>query len=95
MTHEVIATAEVFKENGLVVEINTSGLRKPVKEMYPEKSLLQIYQQAGVPLAFGSDAHDPLDVGKDFDKAYALAREVGYGEYVLFKKRKIERKIKI
>ena len=95
MTKEVQETAEVFKAYSVAVEINTSGLRKPVKEMYPSLPYLKIYCQAGVPLTFGSDAHDPKDVGKDFDKAAALAKEAGYKEYVVFGKRKIERTIKL
>ena len=95
MTEEVQRTAEVFKECGVAVEINTAGLRKPIGEMYPAPSHLEIYAQAGVPLTFGSDAHDPVDVGKDFDKAVDLASAVGYKEYVLFKDRHIERTIKI
>lgn len=91
MTEEIEQTAKVFKKTGVAVEINTSGLRKPVKEMYPTPECLKIYCQAGVPLTFGSDAHDPKDVGKDFDKAVALAKAMGYKEYLIFKQRKIER----
>ena len=95
MTDEVQKTAQVFKECGVAVEINTSGLRKPVKEMYPALSNLEIYAKAQVPLTFGSDAHDPKDVGKNFASAVELAKEAGYKEYVLFKQRKIERRIKL
>jgi len=95
LTDEVEATAEVFKKTGVAIEINTSGLRKPVQEMYPSPAALKIYQKAGVPLTFGSDAHDPKDVGKDFDKAMVLAKSVGYKEYLIFKQRKVERKIKL
>ncbi len=95
MTSEIEKTAKVFKESGVAVEINTSGLRKPVKEMYPSLAYLKIYAQAGVPLTFGSDAHDPKDVGKDFDKSIELAKVAGYKEYVVFSKRKIERVVKL
>jgi histidinol-phosphatase (PHP family) len=95
MSDEIRKTAKVFKETRVAIEINTSGLRKPVGEMYPSPDALRIYHEEGVPLTFGSDAHDPKDVGTDFDKAVALARTSGYSEYVLFKERKIERKIKI
>ncbi len=91
MTAEVEKTAKVFKETGVTVEINTSGLRKPVGEIYPSLSVLKIYQKAGVPITFSSDSHDPKDVGRDYDKAAALAREAGYAEYRVFKKRKVER----
>ena len=95
MTKEVKQTAQIFRKCGVAIEINTSGLRKPVKEIYPALSNLKIYFAAGVPLTFGSDAHDPLDVGKDFQVGIILAKKAGYKEYVLFKNRKIERIIKI
>ncbi len=90
MTDEVRATAKVFKETGVTVEINTSGLRKPVKEMYPALAYLKIYSEAGVTLTFGSDSHTPQDVGKNFKEAVELAKAAGYTEYVTFSKRKIE-----
>ncbi len=95
MTGEVEKTAKVFKETGMVVEINTSGLRKPVKEIYPSLDYLRIYCRAGVPLTFGSDAHDPKDVGKDFDEGLVLAKAAGYKEYCLLRNRKIAKRIKL
>ena len=95
MIEEIKQTAKVFKECGMTIEINTAGLRKPIKEMYPSLAHLKIYCKAGVPLTFGSDAHDPQDVGCDFDKAVALAKEAGYKEYVTFAKRKIDKTIKL
>lgn len=95
LTGLVEETARAFKESGVSVEINTSGLRKPVKEIYPEIGLLKIYRKAGVPVVFGSDAHAPGDVGADFDKAAALAREAGYGEYLVYSRRKVVEREKI
>ena len=80
-------TAEVFKECGVAVEINTSGLRKPVNEIYPSCEILKVYKKYDVPIVFGSDAHTPDDVGKDFDKALLLAAQAGYEEYVTFENR--------
>jgi len=93
LTAEIKATAQVFKECGVAIEINTAGLRKPIAEMYPAANCLKIYCEAGVPLTFGSDAHNPQEVGKDFDKAAILAKSVGYTEYLIFKQRKIEKRI--
>ncbi len=95
LTEDVKATAQVFKQAGVAVEINTSGLRKPVKEMYPALNYLTIYHDAGVPLTIGSDSHSPTDVGKNFDDAVTLAKNAGYTEYVTFNQRKIETRIKI
>lgn len=87
MSDEIEHTAQVFKEHDLACEINTSGLRRPVEEMYPSIDVLQIYRKYDIPIVIGSDAHKPCDVGMDFDKAYVLANEAGYIEETLFEKR--------
>ena len=66
---------------GVLVEINTAGLRKPVREAYPSVTLLGLLREYRVPITFGSDAHKPEEVGADFDHAAALARTAGYSEY--------------
>lgn len=66
---------------GVVVEINTAGLRKPVAEMYPGAHLLGLLRKNGVPLTFGSDAHRPEEVGADFVAALECARVAGYSRY--------------
>lgn len=63
---------------GSALELNTAGWRKPVGEAYPSPGLLAEAAELGIPLTFGSDAHDPLDVGADFDRASVLARACGY-----------------
>ena len=95
LTDEIVKTAKVFRECGVAVEINTAGLRKPAKEMYPSLEALKIYCQNDVPLTLGSDAHTPQDVGASFDLAYDLAKAAGYKEHLIFRKRKIERRIKL
>jgi len=92
---EIRKTAKVFKDTGVVVELNTSGLRKPVGEIYPSLEVLRFYREAGVPITFSSDAHSPADVGRDFDKAVLHAKEAGYRDYVLFEKRKISGKVSL
>ena len=92
---DVRRTAEVFKEAGVVIEINSSGLRKPVGEIYPSLPVLKIYQAAGVPITFGSDAHAPEEVGYCFEQSLELAKLAGYSEYVSFEKRQIAQKFTI
>lgn len=83
------ALLEVKKAN-MVIEVNTSGLRKPCGEIYPSRMFLTIAKRMGIPITFGSDAHKPADTGRDFDKAVALVKEVGYDKVVVFNKRKQE-----
>ncbi|MBA4149638.1 MAG: histidinol-phosphatase HisJ family protein [Verrucomicrobia bacterium] len=69
------------------IELNTAGLRKDCKEIYPSRAILQLAHQKQVAITFGSDAHAPGEVGLDFDKAVQLAQEVGYTHYLRFDQR--------
>lgn len=73
---------------GMAIEINTSGLRRPVHEIYPSLQILELSAQRRIPILFGSDSHRPQDVGADFVRAIELARGAGYTEYVTYRKRK-------
>jgi histidinol-phosphatase (PHP family) len=72
------------------IELNTAGLRKDCKEIYPCRELLDMAFQKGVPITFGSDAHAPEEVGLNFAEAVALARSVGYTETCRFHQRQRE-----
>ncbi len=95
MSDEIEANAIAFKESGVVIEINSSGLHKPAREIYPSLEHLKVYSRHKVPITFGSDAHKPDQVGLDFDKARDWALSAGYSEYVMFRQRKIIATIKI
>ena len=75
------------KEAGMSVELNTSGLRKPCKEVYPSRSILETAHRMGVALTLGSDAHRPDEVGAGFDGAVALLREIGVTHIVRYARR--------
>ena len=73
---------------GMGMELNTSGLRKPVGEIYPSPLIVSLARERDIPICFGSDAHSPQDVGKDFPAALQLARDAGYTHYFRVRKRK-------
>lgn len=75
------------KAGGTAIELNTAGLRKDCREIYPSRFFLQRAYQIGVPITFGSDAHTPGDVAADWDKAIALAGSVGYTHWQRFTQR--------
>ena len=66
---------------GVLVEINTAGLHKPIGEVYPTPDILRRLCDAGVAVTFGSDAHLPSEVGRDFDHAVELAHTAGYAGF--------------
>ena len=76
--------------SGIGIEINTSGLRKPVKEIYPSPLILEMACEREIPICFGSDSHSPEEMGSDFDKALAMVREVSYTHFFRIKNRKKE-----
>ena len=78
------------KDSGGAIEVSTAGLRKPCREIYPSEEFLRIARDLEVPITLGSDAHIPPDVGKDFNKAVALARACGYDAICRFTQRKRE-----
>ena len=78
------------KKADVAIELNTAGLRKDCKEIYPSPKFLQLAQVKGVPITFGSDAHAPGEVGMDLTKAVELARSVGYLQRCRFASRKRE-----
>jgi histidinol-phosphatase (PHP family) len=74
----------------ICVEVNTGGLRAPCREIYPSQVLLKMCFDQAVPITLGSDAHQPKDVAKDFDKALKLIREAGYENITRFTRREPE-----
>ncbi|MBC7248425.1 MAG: histidinol-phosphatase HisJ family protein [Actinobacteria bacterium] len=74
-------------ESGLVVEVSTAGLRKPVGEVYPGEDFLRLCREREIPVTLGSDAHAPGEVGWRFESALALLRRAGYRDIVRFRKR--------
>lgn len=76
------------KKHSCALDINTAGLRKDCKEIYPSREILRLAFQKGVPVTFGSDAHAPEEVGMNFKEAIQLAQNVGYKECCQFTRRK-------
>ncbi|MBA3029836.1 MAG: histidinol-phosphatase, partial [Desulfobacteraceae bacterium] len=50
-------------EKAMAVEINTSGMRKPISHPYPSLDILPHLIRHGIPITTGSDAHEPEQVG--------------------------------
>jgi len=81
---------QAIKKNNMVLELNTAGLRKPCKEIYPSESLLQVAYELDIPITFSSDAHAIGQIGYQYDEAIKLAKNIGYTKAVTFQQRERE-----
>jgi histidinol-phosphatase (PHP family) len=78
---------EAMLDAGVAMEVSTAGLRKPVREIYPARAMLEMAVDAGLPIALSSDAHLPAQIGYGYDQAVALLSDCGVREVCVFERR--------
>ena len=76
-----------IKKADMVLELNSAGLRKPCKEVYPSESLLEVAYELDIPITFSSDAHAIGQVGFKYNEVTKLAKKIGYSKAVTFEQR--------
>ncbi len=76
---------KAIKKSNMVLEVSTAGLRKPVKELYPSRELLEVAYELNIPITFASDAHRVEDVGYKLEFAQKVAKEIGYRKCAIFR----------
>ena len=81
---------DAARKADVAIELNTAGLRKECKEIYPSPVILRLAHERGMPITFGSDAHAPDEVGKDLARAVELARSIGFAQRCRFERRQRE-----
>jgi histidinol-phosphatase (PHP family) len=84
--------ARLLRERGMAIEVNTAGIRRRTGSLYPVRRFLEIAAGEGIPVTIGSDAHAPEDVGRDFDEAFRLLRDLGIGEIATYSARRLTRR---
>ncbi|WP_457561201.1 histidinol-phosphatase [Caminibacter sp.] len=75
---------KAIKKAQMAVEVNTAGLRKPVKESYPSDELLKMIIKEGIDLTLSSDAHSPEQVGFGYEETLQKLKNLGVKELVFF-----------
>jgi histidinol-phosphatase (PHP family) len=87
LTREALSALDAISAAGMAIEINTSGLDKPVAEAYPSLPYLEEANRRKIPLVINADAHTANDLVNHFDRARALAAAAGYTELSRFARR--------
>jgi len=78
---------KAIKKSNMTLEINSAGLRKPIREIYPSRELLEEAFDLGISISFGSDAHAVDQVGYGYESVISLARDIGYIESASYQNR--------
>jgi histidinol-phosphatase (PHP family) len=82
---------DLCRAYNMSVEINTSGLRKRIGEMYPSRDILDLIVECKLPLLTSSDAHDPSSVAYGFQPLYSLLRELPRCTIARYRRRSSEK----
>jgi len=74
---------------GTALEISSAGLRKPVAEIYPHRRIISRAAALGIPFAFGSDAHAPVEVGHGMNACLTALNAFGVHKIASFRQRRM------
>lgn len=85
--HIASSALKAIKKSNMVIELNSAGLRKPTKEIYPSPLLLEMAYELDIPITFSSDAHAIGQIGFKYDEVIQLAKTIGYRKAVTFEQR--------
>jgi histidinol-phosphatase (PHP family) len=78
---------KAIKQSNMVMELNSSGFRKPIAEQYPSRDLIELAFELDIPITFSSDAHEIEHIGFEYIKNTTLAKEIGYKKCTTFSNR--------
>lgn len=78
LENDIFRALDRIAATGIAMELNTSGLLKRIREMNPNRFMLEAMFERDIPIVVGSDAHTPKRVAADFDTALTMLADVGY-----------------
>jgi len=81
-------TLEFIRARDLAIELSTAGWRKPVNELYPSESIIELAMEKGIPFTTASDAHSHVQLGENFANLAHKMAEIGIRRVCIFEKHK-------
>lgn len=79
-------TLDLIARRGLAIEFSTAGWRKPVNELYPSDSIVELAMDRGIAFTTASDAHSHVQLGEHYDRLAAKLAALGVTEIVAFER---------
>ncbi len=83
----VLNLLDKIKNNGIAIEINTSGFWKGVSSQFPEDKILKEIIKRNINVTLSSDAHRPDLVAYNFNEVIAKVKKMGLTHLCSFEKR--------
>ena len=77
-------TLDFIAARGLAIELSTAGWRKPVGELYPSDSLIELAMEKGIPLTTASDAHSHVQLAEHFSRLQEKMTQLNLREVCVF-----------
>lgn len=75
----------IATETNSIVEINTRGLYKKRSEsFFPGPEILEQIHHLNIPVTLSSDAHMPEELDGYYSEAFAMMKDIGFKELILF-----------
>ena len=74
---KIVRNLKIIVEQGGLIEINTSALRKGLEEPYPTRSVCEEYLAMGGKLTLSDDSHGIDHVGTNYGKAIEYLESLG------------------
>jgi histidinol-phosphatase (PHP family) len=81
-------TLEFIRARNLAIELSTAGWRKPVNELYPSDSIIELAMDKGIPFTTASDAHSHVQLGENFARLAHKMAEIGIRQVCTFENHK-------
>jgi histidinol-phosphatase (PHP family) len=86
---DIAIALDAIARSGMAVELNTAGLDKAAKEIYPSLAILRECRRRSIPSLVTADAHDISRLTRSRDLGVETLREAGYTEQAIFAGRKM------
>ncbi|KAL9106187.1 MAG: hypothetical protein Q9227_008779 [Pyrenula ochraceoflavens] len=83
--HRILRNLDLAASRRCILEINTSSIRKGLKEPYPQASICQAYWERGGRFCLSDDSHNIHQVGQNYHDLIQFLQKVGISKLCYLK----------
>lgn len=87
---KAVRNLERIQEQGGLMEVNSAGLRKGLREPYPGKTICEVWKGMGGRFTLSDDSHGIEQVGTNYLRMFEFLKGLGVEEVWTFESREVE-----